>query len=247
MKSLLLALMLLTVANSGWTAQYQKQHIKSVKLIAPDWPGLTNADGSGLYWDLIRQIYEPAGVRVVHSEAPWNRALKMVTDYYLYAGIVGVVLDEDERLLTPAYPLETVYLYSLSRKDRAAFELQPDVSAGWFKGYDLFDANQVPFEVKEYRTPQQAVEMLDNGELDYLLDTRDALLDFIRINNRNPDDYQLNRLAEGKGVYIGFYDVQSSKLLIEIYNERVKALRSSGELAKIYQKYGANMPEEGAR
>ncbi len=240
MKFILLSLLLLSTPS--WAAQYEKQHIKAVKLVAPDWPGLTNPDGSGLYWEIIRKVYEPVDIAVRYSDVPWNRALKMVTEYYLYSGIVGVVEGDGANLILPHEPLDRVYLHSLATPAQPPFTHQANVRVAWQKGYDLFPPGTTPFETREYRTPEQAIEMLNNGEVDYLLDTREALLDYILLSNQDPKDFQLNRLPGGKGVYIGFYDVPSSRLLIDIYDQRIQQLKASGELQALYDKYSIEMP-----
>ncbi|WP_221793156.1 substrate-binding periplasmic protein [Oceanobacter mangrovi] len=244
MKALLLILAILITSPVSADPVYDKSFIKSVKLVAPDWPGLTNADGTGLYWDIVHRVYEPLGITVHTSEAAWNRAMKMVTEYYLYSGIVGEVLDTREPLVFPQMPLEMVYLYALARQGFDTPLQQAGVRVGWQKGYDLFAADSVPFEIHEFRNPEQAIEMLDKGEIDYVIDSREALLDYLKQNQREVSNYRLTRLPDGKGVYVGFYDVPSAKPLIEIYNERIHELKASGELQAIYQQYQAEMPPD---
>ncbi|MFU6517032.1 hypothetical protein ACM795_26225, partial [Pseudomonas aeruginosa] len=35
----------------------EQAHIRKATFAAPAWEGYTNADGSGLYWDLLKQVY----------------------------------------------------------------------------------------------------------------------------------------------------------------------------------------------
>ena len=39
----------------------EQAHIRKATFAAPAWEGYTNADGSGLYWDLLKRSMRPTG------------------------------------------------------------------------------------------------------------------------------------------------------------------------------------------
>lgn len=51
----------------------------------------TNADGSGLYWDLLKQVYAPYGLDVKFINMPWNRANKLMTAGSMVDGVPGEI------------------------------------------------------------------------------------------------------------------------------------------------------------
>ena len=57
--------------------EFKRGQIKTINVVAPMWEDYTNADGSGMYWDIIRSIYVNENIKLKTSTVPWNRAMKM--------------------------------------------------------------------------------------------------------------------------------------------------------------------------
>src|SRR4051812_5094968 len=49
-----------------------------IQLVSEHWIGYTETDGTGLGWDLMREIFEPAGVKVEQRTEPYTRAVGLV-------------------------------------------------------------------------------------------------------------------------------------------------------------------------
>ena len=75
---------------------------KEIFIVSESWEDLTNKDGSGLYFDLARMIYEPTGVSVKIKIYPYNRSSMMVekkrADVWL-----GSYIDEEDYAIYPKY------------------------------------------------------------------------------------------------------------------------------------------------
>lgn len=69
----------------------EQAHIRKATFAAPAWEGYTNADGSGLYWDLLKQVYAPYGLDVKFINMPWNRANKLMTAGSMVDGVPGEI------------------------------------------------------------------------------------------------------------------------------------------------------------
>ncbi len=252
MPSILLAVLVLfsalTSSEPLKSAQFQRQHIKVMSVVAPVWEGYTNKDGTGLYWDIFRAIYEPTGIKVKTKSVPWNRAMKMVAKYHTYNAIVGEYRDSEEEVIFPIYPIDVEYLSVLS-KNTAGNEWKGSESlkgkkVGWIKDYELIVKNKRNFELKEYRNIDQGIRLLNSGKIDFLIDEWDEIAAAMQKNNMGEDKYTINEMPEGKDVYAVFSIDNLSRELISIYNERVPELVQSGELAKIYEKWdNGEMPE----
>ena len=74
LRAVLLA-MLLSICP--WVAAGERLP-QQVRLASEEWLDYTNADGSGLAWDLMRKVLDPAGVQVVVQSAPYSRAIGLV-------------------------------------------------------------------------------------------------------------------------------------------------------------------------
>jgi polar amino acid transport system substrate-binding protein len=48
---------------------------ESITIATPVWKGWTNEDGTGLYFELLKLVYEPVGVSVQYEFVPWARAV----------------------------------------------------------------------------------------------------------------------------------------------------------------------------
>jgi len=226
----------------------KREHIKSISVVAPVWSGYTNTDGTGVYWDIIRAIYEPLGINVKTKNIPWNRAMKMVSEYHTYNAIIGEYITTDENLIFPSYPIDTEYMSLLSKNSSGSkFNGLASLSGkkvGWIKDYDVIALEKRNFELVEFRGIDQGIDFLNSGRIDYLIDDWDEIASAMKKNNMNSQDYTVDPMPEGKAIFAAFANDQISRELINIYNERIPVLSRSGELSKIYEKWdNAEMPE----
>lgn len=220
--------------------KFKRNQIKSINIVAPVWEDYTNADGTGLYWDVLQSIYANQDIKLKPSSVSWNRALKMVTKYQIYNAIVGEYLDSEEPLLFPKYPIDVEYLSVLSKNPSTPFEGLDSLTGkriGWLKDYDLINESEIDFTLREYRTVQQGLELLNAGKLDYIIEEWDEIASTLSSNNLSLANYQMKEMPEGTDVYVAFADNSVSKVLIEIYNEEVEAMVKAGTMQAIYEKW----------
>lgn len=226
--------------------EIRREHIKTVSIVAPEWEDYSNADGSGLYWDILRAIYKPAGIRLKPKTVPWNRAMKMVSKYQLYNGIIGEYLATEEDLLFPEYPIDVEYLSVVVRPGLSFSDMQSltGKNVGWIKDYDLIPSEQIDFTLKEFRDLDQGLALLKSGALDFVIEEWDELAAAMQASGMKSDTYPVAQLPQGKDVYVAFGHSRLSQELIKVYNERVEALVKSGEMNRIYQQWGlGEMPD----
>ena len=221
-------------------AEFKREHIKRMSVVAPKWENYTNSNGSGLYWDIMKAIYEPIGVKVTVKNIPWNRAMKMVTRYRTYNAIVGEYRDSKEDLIFPTYPIDVEYMSVLSKKGTAEFTDYSSLTGknvGWIKDYEVISKSRRNFTLKEFRNLEQGLKLLKSGAIDYLIEEGDEIEAAMEKHKLTTENYNLNELPEGTDVYVAFSVDNLSRELIEIYNERVYDLVLSGEMAAIYKKW----------
>lgn len=222
------------------TFNFKRGQIKTINVVAPLWEDYTNKDGTGMYWDILRSMYANANIKLKPSTVPWNRAMKMVTKYQTYNAIIGEYLDTEEALIFPKYPIDIEYMSVLTKRSTGAWEGLSSLTGkrvGWLKDYDVLPEEQRNFTLREYRTTEQGLELLNAGELDYIIDEWDELAVVLKDKNLAIENYHMNDMPEGTDVYVGFADNEVSKLLIEIYNEQVEAMIKSGKMQAIYEKW----------
>lgn len=220
-------------------AGFTKEHVKMFSVVAPEWEGYTNADGTGLYWEVLKAIYEPEGIKVKTNIIPWNRAMKMVTKYRTYNAIVGEYQDSEEPLLFPHHAIDIEYMVVLSKvtsefKDLSSFS---NKTIGWIKDYEVIPKSKRDFQLKEFRDIEQGIELLKAGSIDYLVDDWDEVAAAMQKHNLSKESFTVTDMPEGTPIFVAFGKHNLSNILINIYNKRILELLKSGELAKIYDKW----------
>lgn len=229
-----------TKAEDERSFAFKREQIKTINVVAPMWEEYTNADGTGMYWDILRSIYSTAGIKLKPSIVPWNRAMKMVTKYQIYNAIVGEYLDSEEALLFPKYPIDVEYMSVLAKKsatDWQGVESLVGKRVGWIKDYDVIKEQDRNFTLREYRTTEQGIELLNSGKLDYIIDEWDELAIVLKGKNLAIENYNMNEMPEGTDVYVAFANNAISKVLIEIYNEQAALMVKDGRMQAIYKKW----------
>jgi polar amino acid transport system substrate-binding protein len=226
-----------------------RAEIPMISVVAPDWAGYTSPNGEGLYWDLLRAIYEPEGIKLKINTAPWNRALKMVTDYRNYMAIPGEYLDLDEeaKLIFPKYPLEREKLVVVTLKSKnlnvQSKKQLKGLHVAWHKGYDLMEPELAGIKASEFREATIGIKSLLAGDVDVLIEEPDEIEMALVALSKKPSLFSIVPYAESQYVYLGFNKGIISERLISTYNTRTEALVKSGELKLIYSKWGVDYPE----
>ncbi|GAA3935573.1 substrate-binding periplasmic protein [Litoribacillus peritrichatus] len=237
----------LVMAQEPKQLKIEREFIKSMTIVAPVWKNFTNEDGSGLYWSVVKEIFEPVGVKVETKSVPWNRAMKMVSKYRVYNAIAGETLKTEEALIFPDYPIDVEYLAVLTKSNKRnafkGYQSFKGKTVGWLKDYELIDKDKRNFTLKEYRNIDQGIQYLIAGKIDFLIDEPDVVDEGVKKNGLSPVDFQVAQMPDGTEIFVGFRVDQISEELIKIYNERVPVLVKSGRMEAIYNRWGlSNMP-----
>ena len=220
--------------------------VSSATFAAPEWEGYTNKDGTGLYWDVLKAVYEPEGIRLRLKNMPWARAMKLVTKYRVVDGIVGEYGDSKENLLFPEAPIDVEYLAVIYRQDSGIDWQGRDSLSGktvsWRRDYDLIPESEMDFTLKEVVRPEKAMALIEIGDIDFFIDEYDEIENMLAAEGMDESEFVIEDLPPGKDVFTGFVNHAKSQQLIDIYNRRIKELADNGELEKIYLKWEVDMP-----
>lgn len=250
LKSLLLLTSLLGITSTALAEsvalEFKRADIKSISVVAPLWEGFTNADGTGLYWEVLQAVFEPEGIKIKHANVPWNRAVKMVSKYAVYNAIVGEVLDSEEKLIFPKYAIDVEQMSILSlaknRLDWRGASSLSNKKVGWMKEYEMIEPQDRDFELVEYRTVEQGLEMLNTGKIDYMIDEWDEISEAVAAKKQDMTQYLMNEMPTGSDIFVAFADTDLSKELIAIYNERLPVLYRDKTLHSLYKKWDVEIP-----
>lgn len=247
---LLITLFLLIPLGPAWGAE--KNKIENIDVVTPQWEAQTNADGTGLFFEIVQRVYEPLGIKMNYKLVPWKRALKMVSSKKADAMLCVWKQDASEQgHLIPNFPLFVEYTGVVFKKSRITswrgLKTLDGKSAVWLRGYDFHTVPQLAAisiknwtEVDDY---DRAWLLLANDRYDVYID---ALIDLENYIATKPVDMALYQMEVlwGENTYVAFAPTEKSRLLIDIYDSRIRVLFKTGELQKIYEKWGVRFSPE---
>lgn len=194
----------------------EQAHIRKATFAAPAWEGYTNADGSGLYWDLLKQVYAPYGLDVKFINMPWNRANKLMTAGSMVDGVPGEIPGVEGKLYAQL-PIDIEY-HGVMHAAKTPFSGRASLTGkrvGWRHSYNLIPAEQRDFTLVECVRPERCTEQVQNGELDFFLDEPDELEKQRSEAHLPADAYPIAQLPPGKESFMTFADSASGRLLRE--------------------------------
>lgn len=215
--------------------------IKTIRIATPSWEGQTNKDGTGLFFEIVRKVYEPAGIKMEFEIVPWKRATKMVKTDKADARLC--VVKSSRKQLFPNYPLWVEYVAAVYKKEKikeweGVKTLEGKVLI-WLRGYDWHKSSylkDLKLKWNEIDDRKQAWGMLESGRVDCYIDALIDINNYFNINKIDMTPFQVEVLW-GDNSYVAFSITERSKKLIEIYDKRIIELFKSGELKKIFEKW----------
>lgn len=210
-----------------------------VNLVSEAWEDATLEDGSGLYWDIMRLVYEPLGIRVNYSTTSYARSISLVKQEKADAWL-GAYSDEVGGVLYPQWHFDADLVSALYKK-KDALNWQGEQSlagknVGWIKGYGYNDYMDTKFKNKEYKSRKQAIKLLEAGRLDFFLDAKEELEEEVEKGYFNAADYEIKPIMQ-LNLYMAFSNNERGRQLKDIFDERFPQLLKSGEIQQLYNKW----------
>ena len=249
----LLSIMLFSTAGFATEPLSAEEITKSLRrsslvFAAPDWDGYTNTDGTGLYWEILKEVYEPLGFELRLQNMPFNRSMRLMTKYRTVDGVPGEKIDSEFQGLTYSdLPLEPEYLAIAYRKGSVPkFNEYPVLTGkrvGWRRGYNLLvDKKYGEFDLREFNRVENGLALLEAGRIDVLVDELAEIEAAAEKEGVDLSQFQIDEFVTGGYYYMVFGDSVVSQPLSDIYNIRIKELAQAGKLIPLYNKWGIDVP-----
>ncbi|MBD3327484.1 hypothetical protein GF339_23065, partial [candidate division KSB3 bacterium] len=139
--------------------------ITEIHIVTPAWEEFTNEDGTGVWFEIVRAVYEPVGITMTYEFAPWKRAMEQVASAEADA-FLGEY--ESETFLMPRYPLDVERTAVVFKKGTVpTWEGSPSLvgkNVVWLRGYDyhlVSELEGLAFDWYEIDNYAQAWGMLE--------------------------------------------------------------------------------------
>lgn len=247
---------IITIANVEYfmtelETEDEDLQIDKIRIVSDVRSGFTNLDGTGLFWDIFREVFEGAGIAVDFSIVPLKRAQMMIDNSYADV-MLGHYRGESERMVFPQWHYGIHLIKAIYKKDLMAWTGLNSLEGkrlAWIRGaaYDKYLSVQVTGE--ERNNHLSPLLMLQNDRIDVFLEEHEELYktielerEILRKSGFDLAQYALETVLELE-LYPGFPDTPRGRALAKIYDDRFPVLLSSGKLKSLYEKWEAlNFP-----
>lgn len=237
MRTVLLAMML---SLAPWVSAADALP-KQVHLVSEEWIDYTNADGSGVAWDVLRKVFEPAGVKVMTQSAPYSRAVGLVKRGEADAW-VGSYKEENDDNLYPRWHFDMDHIYALGLASKPVPTLQTigQYRLAWVRGYDYGSYLPNVRNFREIQRREGILPMLEHDRVDFYIDAQTEV-DYVLGQASQPQRFHRTHIAE-LPLYLAFGRSDQAKALRELFDARMAELVRSGELKPIFQHWRQPYP-----
>ena len=210
------------------------------------WENHSNADGTGLAWDLLRAVFEPAGVKLVADSEPYTRSIGLAQRGKVDAAL-GMYRDEVDDLDFPRWPYaaDRVVALGLTRLPKPTLQTLANYRLIWVRGYAFQDQLHSVGRYQEVQRREGIPAMLREGRADFYIDD-DAEVDFLLASLEQPTDLQVTEL-QLLPLYLAFARTERGRALKQLYEQRMDVLVRSGSLRAIFNRWKDHYPYDSAQ
>ncbi|MBU2711951.1 transporter substrate-binding domain-containing protein [Zooshikella harenae] len=226
----------------------KEQPLRSVSVAAPERDKFSRKDGSGFYWELLKTIYEPLGIELKHLSMPSARALKIADQkYQLLDGLIAQPKLTGYDLLLPKYATHTEKI-SVVYKKRVIWKwtgkaLLKNRIVTWPVGMNFVEKDKRNFRLREFKTNNEAVELVDSGKVHFLIDKSYKIRELFESGVLDKERFEVADFESEQDAFIAFVNRDHSRYLIKIFNTRIEELFKVGKLQALYDKWDIPMPK----
>lgn len=214
----------------------------------PSWNTFTNRDGTGLYHEIIQNIFPPLEIRVTHNYTNANRGIRLVNKGLADIYLCRTYSDEFPTLMLGKYQMYEGKFYAIFKKNRIkkwnGQESLAQKKVVWRRGYYKPSEFKTDFKVFETDSGTSAISQIILGRGDFYIDDLNLIRESVSKSRLsvNMDEYNIKPV--GKRTYHpAFKKSVRGDRLIKIYERGMKQLHDSGRLKIIYNKWDHPYPE----
>ena len=230
------------------SAAWASTSIERIRIATESWETYTNQDGSGVFLDITRAIYEPRGIQLEVEFMPFSRAMFSIENQTADAmyGTYSQEIEQKPFLITPTKPIDveqTVAIYKRNQVDQWDGEASlKGKQLGWVRGYDYND--YMSFKLDEFTElvdTRQGLDMLKADRFDFFLDHGGELAYTIKGTEFEGTDYGTGIVFQDD-LFMAFANNERGMELARIFDEGMTELRETGQLKAFFDKYDMRYP-----
>ena len=212
---------------------------EEIVLASEELANATNRDGTGLYWDIFRAVYEPVGIKTKFIIRSYKGSVSLVKKRQADAA-VGIHPEKIQGALSSTYPFVKDYILVLFKKSRLnqwdGQETLKNKKVGWIKGYPYDEYLEVPVIKREYTSRENILRQLDEDQIDFFMDRRNDVESVLNKGIIDVSRYTVETVMELER-YLVFANNKKGQKLKKIFDNRFPYLVESGELERLFAKW----------
>lgn len=219
--------------------------ITEVVSTSPAWTTFTQRDGTGLYHEVLREVFALYDISVRHEYAKSIRSENLVI-----SGQADMMTCSDlpnPALVLARYPLYKNDFFVFFRKDRIGpwkgVETLRDKEVLHQPTFYTQENFPVPVRLRVVSTGAQAVDIIDLGRSDFYVDDMTLIKESLANapNKLNMDEFDIKRVGR-RAYFPQFNTSERGKAVMKMYEEGIITLHKAGKLKPIYEKWGHQYP-----
>ena len=213
--------------------------IRKLVVSCDNWPHYCNADSSGLYLDITREVFQLEDIEISLLMQPFKHGLFAVENNK--ADAMAGVFKSTRREFNYYFPstrIGSVFVVLLHRKNTHFTDLHSVTGSvaklrGYYDGTKYITEGMNIHEVSDY---QEGIKLLNSGRVDYFLNAHVTTYKAIKDLNLSPSDYRFELIGINPE-YLIFPKTKKGKYLAEIYDKNFALLYKSGRVQALFDKY----------
>lgn len=207
----------------------------TIHVAAPAWGWLTEEDGSGLYWALLRAVYEPAGYELAIHTRPYSRAVQTVLSGKFDAW-PGSYPQEHADAVYPDWHMDAEPVYAAYDPDIIESWANQESLRGrrvaWVRDYNYQKYLDVPVEAFRQNGRQAGLKQVAQGRVAAFLDARSSLEQALAESSLS-DQLALGWVRAIE-LYMAYAPNARGRRLAAIWDRRFPELLADGTVADLY-------------
>ncbi|TBV09064.1 ABC transporter substrate-binding protein [Pseudomonas dryadis] len=213
-----------------------------IRLASDVWVDRTNADGTGMSWDILRLIFEPAGVRLEVQIVPYTRSVGLVQRGEADAWVASYLDEVGTGVIYPRWHYDSDQISALGLAEKPVPELQTlgESRLVWMRGYAYQRYMPNLHHYNELLRRGGILPMLAYDHTDYYIDARPEVEEVLAEAD-DPSRYRVTDLIR-LPLYIGFADTPQGHALAALYDRRMDELVEQGTLRPIFERWQQYYP-----
>ncbi|MDB5846514.1 MAG: hypothetical protein JWP29_266 [Rhodoferax sp.] len=210
-----------------------------IRLASEEWHTLTRKNGTGLYFDLIRMVFEKQGIKVKIEMVPYPRSVHMVKTGKSDAWVASF-MNEQPFPLYPKWHFDQEAEVAVFKKDKAAaFTGQASLRnqrVGWLRDYGYDKLIPEPMKITEFDAFQNAFQMLARDRIDYFLGAKPDIEADVKKYKVDMGGLEMRVLMQ-RQLFLAFANNPRGAELRRLWDQEMETLHATEAFKAVYKKY----------